>query len=230
LKVLFVSLAVVIIDQLSKLIVKGFSIPFLKIYYSGMYQGQSIQVIGNFFRITFIENPGMAFGFDPGLNLKLWVSLFSLMASIALLVYLYYVRNKSLSLRLAIAFVLGGALGNMIDRVFYGVFYNYAPLFYGRVVDFLDFNFVRFSLFGRSFDRWPIFNFADASVTIGVFILIFFYPHNKSEEHSPARIDSEAVRNDNGKNIESVESQQEKKEDYKNVKNNNGENLPDKSS
>jgi signal peptidase II len=193
LRVLFVSLSIVIIDQVSKLLVKGFSIPFLKIYYAGMYQGEQIPVIGNFFRITFIENPGMAFGFDPGSNMKLWISIFSLVASIGLLIYLFMVRNKHLSLRLAVAFILGGAVGNLIDRMFYGVFYHYAPLFYGRVVDFLDFDFFKFTLFGKSFDRWPIFNFADASVTIGVLILIFFYKQNKKEIEVKTESDSAAV-------------------------------------
>ena len=114
--------------------------------------------------------------------MKLWISIFSLLASIGLLIYLYIIRKKSLALRLSIAFILGGAVGNLIDRMFYGVFYHYAPLFYGRVVDFLDFDFFNFSLFGRSFDRWPIFNIADSAVTIGVLILLFFYKQNKNEE------------------------------------------------
>ncbi len=222
-RVLFVSLAIVLIDQISKLIVKGFAVPFLKIYHIGMYQGQSINVIGNFFRITFIENPGMAFGFDPGIDLKLWVSLFSLAASIGLIIYLYIVRKKSLSLRLAIAFVLGGAAGNMIDRIFYGVLYHYAPLFYGRVVDFLDFDFVRFSLFGRSFDRWPIFNFADASVTIGVLILLFFYPQRKKEESVTAAADGTPAAN-------AAEGSSKKKEEHNNGETDNGKSLPDKRS
>lgn len=180
-KVLFISLSIVILDQFTKLLVKGFTIPLLNIHYIGMYSGQKIPIIGDFFRLTFIENPGMAFGFDPGSKMKLWISLFSLFASIGLLIYLYLIRKKSLSLRIAIACILGGAVGNLIDRMFYGVFYNYAPLFYGRVVDFLDFDFFKFNLFGRSFDRWPIFNFADASVTIGVLILLFFYRSSKSE-------------------------------------------------
>ena len=175
-------MTIVVLDQVSKLFVKGFSIPFLNINYQGMYPGQRITILGNFFRLTFIENPGMAFGFDPGLNMKLWISLFSLVASVGLTVYLYIIREKNLTLRLAIAFILGGAVGNLIDRMFYGIFYHYAPLFYGRVVDFLDFDFFKFNLFGRSFDRWPIFNFADASVTIGVLILIFFYRSAKSDD------------------------------------------------
>ena len=147
-----------------------------------MYQGESIPVIGNFFKITFIENPGMAFGFDPGSGYKFWVSLFSLAASIGLFIYLFSAREKPLSLRIAIAMILGGAIGNLIDRALYGIFFNYAPLFYGKVVDFLDFDFFDFSILGRNYDRWPIFNLADASVTIGVLILLFFYKQVKKED------------------------------------------------
>lgn len=150
-----------------------------------MYYGESISVIGDFFRITFIENPGMAFGFNPGSDFKLWISVFSLIASIGLIVYLYVVRNKSLSLRIALALILGGAVGNLIDRTFYGIIYKYAPAFYGKVVDFFDFDFFNFAIFGRSYDRWPIFNIADASVTIGVLILILFYrQHQKKDEEN----------------------------------------------
>jgi signal peptidase II len=181
LRIVFVSVAIVIIDQVSKLLVKGFSIPFLKINYEGMYHGQRIPVIGDFFRITFIENPGMAFGFDPGESLKLWISLFSLFASIGLVIYLYFIKNHSFTLRLAIAFILGGAVGNLIDRMLYGVFYGYGPLFYGKVVDFFDFDFFNISILGRYYDRWPIFNIADAAVSMGVFILIFFYRKHQNE-------------------------------------------------
>jgi signal peptidase II len=146
-----------------------------------MYEGEKIPVIGNFFRITFIENPGMAFGFDPGINFKLLISVFSLVASVGLIIYLYVVRNQRFTLRLALAFILGGAVGNLIDRMFYGIFYGYAPVFYGRVVDFLDVDFFDFSIFGRSYDRWPIFNIADAAVTIGVLILIIFYKKNSQD-------------------------------------------------
>ena len=80
-----------------------------------------------------------------------------------------------------VAFILGGAVGNLIDRLFYGIFYGYAPVFYGKVVDFFDVDFFDFSIFGRSYDRWPIFNIADAAVTIGVLILIIFYKKNADE-------------------------------------------------
>ena len=147
-----------------------------------MYPGEIIPVIGEFFRITFIENPGLAFGFDPGIDFKLAISVFSVIASIGLLFYLFKIKNQKFPLRLSIAFILGGAIGNLIDRVFYGVFYGYAPLFYGKVVDFFDVDFFDFSILGKHYDRWPIFNIADASVTIGVLILLLFYNFHKKEE------------------------------------------------
>ncbi|MGE5798270.1 MAG: signal peptidase II [Ignavibacteria bacterium] len=185
-KVLFITLAIVILDQASKIIVKGFSLSFFDFHHKGMHHGQKIQVIGDFFRLTFVENPGMAFGFDPGLGYKSLISIFSIIASAALLLYIYYSRKQVLSLRIALAFILGGAVGNLIDRIFYGVLYNYAPLFYGKVVDFLDFDFFDVTLFGRSYDRWPVFNFADSAVTIGIIILLFFYRKGSSEEKTPA--------------------------------------------
>ena len=181
-RVLYLTFGVIFVDQLSKFFIKGINIPFLNISFEGMYYGESISVIGNFFKITFIENPGMAFGFNPGSDFKLWISVFSLIASIGLIVYLYVVRNKSLSLCIALAMILGGAVGNLIDRIFYGIIYKYAPAFYGKVVDFFDFDFFNFAIFGRSYDRWPIFNIADASVTIGVIILVLFYRQHKIED------------------------------------------------
>lgn len=193
-RVLYFTLGVIFVDQFSKFYIKGINIPFLNISFEGMYYGESISVIGNFFKITFIENPGMAFGFNPGSDFKLWISVFSLIASIGLIVYLYIVRNKSLSLRIALAMILGGAVGNLIDRTFYGIIYKYAPAFYGKVVDFFDFDFFNFAIFGRSYDRWPIFNIADASVTVGVLILILFYrQHQKEDEEN---LEQESVKNE----------------------------------
>jgi signal peptidase II len=189
LKVLFYTLVIVIIDQVTKLWIKGFSIPALNFNHEGMYHGQRIDVLGDFFRITFIENPGMAFGIDPGSELKIYFSLFSLIASIGLVIYLYYHRREKFIIRFSLAFILGGAIGNLIDRMFYGVFYGYAPLFYGKVVDFLDFNFFDVTIFGRSYERFPIFNIADSAVTVGVVLLLLFYnkhhSSNKSKEDIP---------------------------------------------
>lgn len=199
-RILYLSLGIVIADQATKLVVKGFSIPFLGFNYDGMFHGESIPVLGEFFKITFIENPGMAFGVDPGSDFKLWISLFSLIASIGLIVYLYMVRYKSLSLRIALAFILGGAVGNLIDRALYGIFFDYAPLFYGKVVDFLDFDFFNFSLFGRSYDRWPIFNIADAAVTVGVVILVLFYKKHQDE-------DEKEKEKDKDENVEAINTE-----------------------
>lgn len=193
-RVLYLTLAVIIADQISKFYIKGISIPALNIKFDGLYLGESIPVINDFFKITFTENPGMAFGFDPGSDFKLFISVFSLIASIGLLVYLYTVRNKSFSLKIAIALILGGAVGNVIDRMFYGLIYDYAPLFYGKVVDFFDFDFFNFSIFGRSYDRWPIFNIADAAVSIGVLILLFFYRHHEAEDKKSREASDELTK------------------------------------
>jgi signal peptidase II len=198
LRVIYFTFGVIFIDQISKFYIKGIEIPFLHFSYFGMYPGESISVIGNLFKITFIENPGMAFGFNPGSEFKLWITIFSLIASIGLLVYLYIARNRSLSLRIALAMILGGAIGNSIDRTFYGILYGYAPVFYGRVVDFFDFDFFNFTIFGRNYDRWPIFNLADVSVTTGVIILLLFYQHHTKEGIEPVdeepRITSDNIR------------------------------------
>jgi signal peptidase II len=163
----------VIFDQFSKLLVKGFSIPFLGIYHKGLDYGSSIDLISNFFRITYIENPGMAFGIEFGG--KLFLSLFTIFATILIIYFIYRNRNQSLYLRVSLAFILGGAIGNMIDRLFYGVIYGYAPLFFGKVVDFFHIDIPNFKLFGKTFYTWPIFNLADIWVTTGFILIIFGY-------------------------------------------------------
>ena len=188
-KVLYVTFVMVIVDQLSKFWVKGFSIPFLHFRHEGMFYGQSINVIGDFFQLTFVENPGMAFGVDVTDHAKFWLSLFSILASVGLFIYLYSVRKQSFSLRIALSMILAGALGNLIDRVFYGIFYGYSTLFYGKVVDFFDFDFFDFQIFGRTYERWPIFNVADMCVSIGVLILLFFYKQHQQEHKEIAITD-----------------------------------------
>ena len=140
-RALFATLFIVIADQVTKILVKGGTIPLLNIKIDGMTYGQSINVIGDFFKITFVENPGLAFGIDVNNTSKLFLSLFSLFASIGIFYYLYKSRDQKLAIRLALALILGGAIGNLIDRTFYGVFYGYAPVFYGKVVDFFNVDF-----------------------------------------------------------------------------------------
>jgi len=196
LRVLLVTFFIVIADQISKLAVKGFTIPILNLKVNGMYYGESIEIFGDFLKLTFVENPGMAFGIDFGVSSKLFLSLFSVFAAIGILIFLFKVRNEKLLFRLGLSLILAGAIGNLIDRVFYGVIFGYAPLFYGRVVDFLNVDFFDINLFGYSLDRWPIFNIADASVTIGVIILLFF--HEKLSVNSDKNLsndDSEIKQN-----------------------------------
>ena len=180
-RVLIISLIVVVVDQISKLLVKGFSIPFIGVEWHGMDYGQSINIIGEIFKFTFVENPGMAFGIHIDGYAKLFLSLFSLIASIGIVIYIYKSKDQKFLFRAALALILGGAVGNLIDRFFYGIFFDYAPLLYGRVVDFLHFDALGFTIFGKTFDSFPIFNIADSAVTIGVGILIIF--HRSFDKH-----------------------------------------------
>ena len=160
-----------ILDQATKLYIKGFNL--FGIQHQGMMEGDSFSVIGDFFRITFVENPGMAFSINFGEG-KFLLSLFSIVASIALVFYLKKLKHTHFFVQLGFTLILAGAAGNLIDRVFYGVFYGYAGIFWGKVVDFLDFDFFKFSFFGRTYDRWPVFNIADSCVTTGIITLLIF--------------------------------------------------------
>lgn len=177
-KLLSLSFLIVLIDQASKIAVKGFDL--FGIHHEGMQLYQSIPVLGDFLRWTYVENPGMAFGLN--FDMPMVLSLFSIVAS-AFLVYLIVRSEKDgiTGLRVALALILGGAVGNLIDRVFYGVFYDYATLFHGRVVDFIDFDIPDITLFGGTMERFYVFNIADSAVTIGVVLLLFVYPSKKEK-------------------------------------------------
>lgn len=141
--VLWFSVLIVIFDQITKLTVKA-----------KFVLHESIPVWGDIVRLTYIENPGMAFGIRFGG--KYFFTVFASLATIVILVYLYRIRQERLLSRSALALIFGGAIGNLIDR--------YA---YGQVIDFID--------VGIDFDtRWPVFNVADSAVTVGMLILVFF--------------------------------------------------------
>lgn len=190
-RILSLSLFIVLADQITKLFVKGISIPALGIHVEGYRYGSSMEILGDFVRLTYIENPGMAFGIDIGG--KLFFSLFSVLASIGILVYLVKARSEPFGFRLALAMILGGAVGNLIDRVFYGVIFQEAPLFYGRVVDFIDVDFFNVSLFGYHLSRWPVFNIADASVSVGVVVMLFTHRRPHPEAAVPVLSDPSSV-------------------------------------
>jgi signal peptidase II len=116
----------------------------------------------------------MAFGISFGWG-KIFLSLFSILAAFGLCWYLYKLRSFSKWVQFGIALMLAGAVGNLIDRVFYGVFYGEAPLFYGKVVDFIDVNLPDISLGAFELSRFWVFNIADSCVTCGVIVLLFVH-------------------------------------------------------
>jgi signal peptidase II len=185
LRALYLSVAVVVLDQVSKLLVKGFSLPILNISHAGMEIGSTVPLLGNALRLTYIENAGMAFGLEIGS--QFFLAIFSLAASVGVFYYLHKVRDQSVLVRASLAMILGGAIGNLIDRVFYGVLFGEAPLFYGKVVDFIDVNFLHLSRFG-------IFNVADAAVSTGVILLLVFHRAlDQAEEPSPGSAELQRV-------------------------------------
>lgn len=147
-----ISIIVVILDQIIKLSVK----------YSFEY-GVSHNIIGDWVRLTYIENPGMAFGIQVGG--QPFFTTFAVIATVVIFIYILKARDEKMSLRFALAMIWGGAIGNLIDR-----------FLYGKVVDFIDVG------FGTT--RWPIFNVADGAVTIGMMVLIVFVVFDKSSKQT----------------------------------------------
>jgi signal peptidase II len=183
-KVLFVSLIIFLIDQGSKIFVRGISIPALNIYYKGISPDEKIPVINNFFNISLIENPGIAFGIDFGPDFRLPVVIITFLTGVGLIYYLYkYQKTASVTLRLSLAFITGGAFGNLVDRIFYGIVYDYAPVFYGRVVDFLEVSTFKLYLVSGSQVNY-IFNIADVAVCIGLLIFLFSLNKQRSGERT----------------------------------------------
>ena len=181
-KIIFLSLILFLIDQVSKIIVRGFSFPLFGINLNGFYPGESKPLISNILHITLVENPGIAFGIDPGESLRDLILIVTILTCIGFFVYLMFAKNADKKARVAIALILGGAVGNLFDRIFYGIIYNYAPLFQGNVVDFLDVRFFRFFLFDNIHGNY-VFNFADVSILSGVFLLIYLILSSKRHKN-----------------------------------------------
>jgi signal peptidase II len=173
LRVLYFSLIIIITDQVSKFFVKGINIPFLGITINGMKQGSTVSIIDNFFRITYIENPGMAFGMEIGS--KPLRSIFTLIASIFIIYFIYKNRKEIFYLRFSLALILGGAIGNLVDRIFYGIIYHTDSILKGNVVDFFQVNIPDIKIFGKVFYSWPIFNVADMAITAGFIMILIGY-------------------------------------------------------
>ena len=159
----------IIIDQLLKFLVKGGTV--FGIHREGMYLGQSIPLIGEAVRITYVENPGMAFGISWG-SAKIVLTLLTVCITAAL-AYVVHTRNDAPRMeRLSYMLIFSGAVGNLIDRMFYGVLYGESPLFEGKVVDFLQVDIPDIVWFGVEYTHFPVFNLADSCVSIGVVLML----------------------------------------------------------
>ncbi|MDO8741118.1 MAG: signal peptidase II [Candidatus Woesearchaeota archaeon] len=133
---------IILFDQFTKFLIKNY-----------LALGQSFPLIKNTVYFTYIQNTGAGFGLFRSFNsVLIWVSV--IIIGIILYYYGEIIKNKITTT--AFALVLGGAAGNLIDRIFLGY-----------VVDFIDFRF------------WPAFNVADSAVTIGVIILIIYFLKKK---------------------------------------------------
>ncbi len=162
----------ILLDQITKVLVKGFNL--FGFNHEGFNYGESISVLGDFLHFTYIENPGMAFGISFGAG-KIFLSLFSVVAAAGLGWYLSKITFAKRAVKLGITLIFAGAVGNLIDRVFYGVFYGEMPLFYGKVVDFIQVDIPDIDLFGLYYSHWPVFNIADSCVSVGVVVLLFVH-------------------------------------------------------
>lgn len=165
----------VIIDQVIKILVK-----------TNMSIGDSIHVFGDWFQIYFIENEGMAFGMKFGGDVgKFLLSLFRIVLFGFLVWWIGRLLKKGdtpFGVTVGLTMITAGALGNIIDCLFYGLIWDYAPFMFGRVVDMFY-----FPIIDTVFPDWlpllgghpfrffaPVFNFADSCVTCGALYLLFF--------------------------------------------------------
>jgi signal peptidase II len=199
---------VILLDQFTKIWVKT------HFFYGEEY------VITDWFRLYFIENNGMAFGMEFGS--KMLLTWFRIIAVILFIYYLYKIRNSKLLQKgyvVCVSLITAGALGNVLDCIFYGVIFDnpmppftatlfpegggYGTLFLGRVVDMLYFPLVEWNwpdwlpwIGGDHFIFFqPIFNVADAALSVGVILLILFYSKNfYQQEVDESKSDSESKK------------------------------------
>lgn len=167
---ILISLAVVALDQISKLLVLQF-----------IDLGEIVPCIKGVFHLTYINNDGAAFGI---LQNHRWVFMvISVLAIAAIYFYIAKEKPKSFWVRTSLAFIAGGGIGNMIDRIFRGT-----------VIDFIDFDFVKFY----------VFNIADAFVTVGCAVLVCYMlfvelpkDSKKKKQTAGTKTDSEKLGGEN---------------------------------
>lgn len=179
-KYFLIALVVIIVDQASKLLVHQY-----------MYIHEEVNVLGEWFKLHYLLNPGMAFGirWDNEFG-KLALTIFRIAAMFGIAYYLYRMAQKNVhaGFLLSMALILGGAVGNVIDSTFYGVLLenqpigSYSPWFHGQVIDMLFFPIFDFYWpewvpgFGGEYFMFfsPVFNIADSSIFIGVSSILIF--------------------------------------------------------
>lgn len=189
-----ISIFVIAFDQIVKMIV-----------HFNMVKGTSgqIMIFGDWFKLHYLTNPGMAFGMEmPFENGKMVLTLFRLVAMVGIGYYLFmlYKKGSPKGLLICIAMILGGAIGNLVDSIFYGVllddnvaFDAPTPWFYGQVIDmfYIDIWEGRIPdgvplLGGDYMALWPVFNVADSSIFIGIaFILAYqkkYFANNEVDD------------------------------------------------
>jgi signal peptidase II len=179
-KYFLLALAIIVVDQTSKLLVDKY-----------MYLHQEINVLGDWFRLHYLLNPGMAFGIRWNNEFgKLALTVFRIGAMFGIGYYLWKMakRDTHTGFLWCMALILGGAVGNVIDSTFYGVLLNNHPLdsptpwFHGQVIDMLFFPLFEFtwpdfvpSIGGERFLFFsPVFNIADSSIFVGVVVILLF--------------------------------------------------------
>ena len=172
---IFLGVLLVVIDQVIKVLVK-----------TNMSIGESIHVFGDWFQIYFIENEGMAFGMKFGGAVgKFLLSLFRIVLFGFLVWWIGRLLKKGdtpFGVTVGLTMITAGAMGNIIDCLFYGLIWDYAPFMFGRVVDMFY-----FPIIDTVFPDWmpligghpfrcfaPVFNVADSCVTCGALYLRFF--------------------------------------------------------
>lgn len=187
-----IALCVIFLDQASKLLV-----------YRYMELHQEVNVLGEWFKLHYLLNPGMAFGIRWENEFgKLALTVFRIIAMVGIGFFLVRSVRQAAhrGFLVCLGLILGGAIGNVVDSTFYGVFLKNAPFdsptpwFHGQVIDMLFFPLVEFywpawiPLFGGDYFLFfsPVFNIADSAIFLGVlFILIFqksFFKPKESEK------------------------------------------------
>lgn len=185
-----IALLVIVIDQTSKLLVHNF-----------MYIHEEVNVIGEWFKLHYLLNPGMAFGLRWNNEFgKFALTLFRIGAMAGIGFYLYRMASRGAhrGFLVSMALILGGAVGNVIDSTFYGVLLqnhpegSYTPWFHGQVIDMLFFPLFEFywpdwiPVLGGNYFLFfsPVFNIADSSIFIGVASILIFQKKFFKETHS----------------------------------------------